>query len=606
MNTPWWRQPWVPFPGMGLLVLAAGGVFSGRFLPNGQGLLGHAYAVALPRLLDGVFWLRNNGLFDPPWFTPSFCGGIPAFANPGNPFYSIPQWLTLFMDPLQSIQVTFHLFALVGLFGMYLLLVRSFRCSSSTAWMGAVLFAFNGYYTHQMILGQIAVHSLMLTPWIAWLLTRPSAADSRRPWFFRLRLSSIAAASVLSAYVVWSGALFLVPSMLMVLMVIHLTLRGCNARVNDLFWSSFAVSLSLAAALSAAKWWPGIQFMNHLDPAPVPLSNLSGLDDAFVLLFRSLFFSPLDAQSLLPHVQDPAFPLDPNDHVFGLTPVPLVLLVLSSGLALQRFRGARGGIVVPRQRVTLWLVTVLLAVIPLAMAIGSPLWDPILRAAPIFREGVFLVHGWSAYVTLVILWVCIFHDRVDWSVSHRRELAFGAILMTLVFHGATDRGPLLQEGYDPNPILTRYRSDPGSAFIYQLSAMIDPETRQVVLPLSRNDSMVLGISMLFCNEPVWGPALQRFPFAPLAMGMVHATTDAGFNMKNPACYLAPLENQCKVGDHFRQREALDLFLHYRPFPFHKPQGQGFAEWIGLTALLLLLLMFLSSFKKKNRILPLRE
>ena len=116
------------------------------FYPNLQGKLGHDYALFLPKLLDGYFWYRANGLFAVPWFTPAFCGGIPLFPDPQSVYYSLPQWLSFVTDPLTSVYLTLLLFAALGFVGFYFLLRWVFRTTPWTALLGAGLFLFNGFY----------------------------------------------------------------------------------------------------------------------------------------------------------------------------------------------------------------------------------------------------------------------------------------------------------------------------------------------------------------------------------------------------------------------------------------------------------------------------
>lgn len=593
MDKRWQLPPWFRFVGIAFGALLAYHASFKDFFPNNQGFLGRDHAVFLPQLLDGTLWLNNNNFFNPPWFTPSFCGGLPAFANPGNVFYSVPQLLTMFLDPLKSVHGTFYLFAIIGFFGFYLLLNRSFGLSSPTSWLGATLFMFNGYYAHRMIIGQLTCHAFMLTPWVAWTLTS-SKNTTKADDLFGKHFGAIAAAGLLLAYVVWSGALFLLLPMLMALMIIGLTHRlGCAAGANA-FWFRLFAGFTLGMTLSAPKWWPGVQFLDHLGPAPTQLSNLKGLGEAFVLLTQSLFLSSPDLSTVAIASFPSSPPKDTGDFEFGITTVPLVLLIVGITMQIYRRRHENNRHIVPKDRLTLVLVIFIIAIIPLALSIHSPLWNPILRKAPIFREGVPMIHGWSTYVGVIILWSCLAYDRIKWTREQRTEQALVAIFLVLASNVWKDRDLYHQEKYDASPILLHYHTEkpPGwTGEINELVATIDPQTKLVTIPLQRNNVITFGQSMIFCNEPILGSGLQRFPFKPLVTGSVLRSTEAGFNMKNPACYLASHENQCKVGDHFQinQLDSLEKFSHYRPFPFNKPRGQETAERlseIGLFSLLL--------------------
>jgi hypothetical protein len=61
-----------------------------KFFPNNKELLGHDYEYFLPNFMFGKIWFANN-LLSIPWFTPSFCCGIPFYPDPQTMFYSLQQ-----------------------------------------------------------------------------------------------------------------------------------------------------------------------------------------------------------------------------------------------------------------------------------------------------------------------------------------------------------------------------------------------------------------------------------------------------------------------------------------------------------------------------------
>ena len=115
-------------------------IFVQPFFPNQNGNLGHDYQLYFPRMLTGVYYFTTNGLSVIPWFTPSCCGGTVLFAHPQSLFFSIPQFLNFYFDPIVSIQLTFMIFAALGLGGTFLLLRHTFALQEVTAIFGATLF----------------------------------------------------------------------------------------------------------------------------------------------------------------------------------------------------------------------------------------------------------------------------------------------------------------------------------------------------------------------------------------------------------------------------------------------------------------------------------
>ena len=137
-----------------------------RFFPNKLGGLGHDYAYWFPRMIAGTYWYMQNGLLSIPWFTPALNGGNLLYADPESIYFSVPQFLTFFVDPLASITITFVIFSFVGLWGFYWVLHKIFHCDFWSSLLGAALFLFNSFFTYRMIVGHLPYHAYMLMPWI--------------------------------------------------------------------------------------------------------------------------------------------------------------------------------------------------------------------------------------------------------------------------------------------------------------------------------------------------------------------------------------------------------------------------------------------------------
>ena len=154
-------------------------IFVQPFFPNQNGNLGHDYQLFFPRMLSGVYYFVTNGLSVIPWFTPACCGGSFLFAHPQSLFFSIPQFLNFYFDPIVSIQLTFMIFAVLGFWGTYLLLRYTFVLQEISAIFGASLFMFNGFFAYRMIIGHLDYHSVMLLPLISYFLIQPLVASNR-------------------------------------------------------------------------------------------------------------------------------------------------------------------------------------------------------------------------------------------------------------------------------------------------------------------------------------------------------------------------------------------------------------------------------------------
>ena len=139
------------------------------FFPNSKGLLGHDYSQYIPNLIFGKIWFYNNFL-SIPWFTPSFCCGIPFYPDPNTAYYSIPQFVFLIFDPVLSLKITFFIMSLIGYLGMYLLLRKNFKFDKYTSLLCASLFLFNGFFVYRAIAGPLI--SYIIVPLYCYFLIK--------------------------------------------------------------------------------------------------------------------------------------------------------------------------------------------------------------------------------------------------------------------------------------------------------------------------------------------------------------------------------------------------------------------------------------------------
>ena len=116
-----------------------------QFFPNSNGLAGHDYKQFIPNFMFGNIWFYNNFL-SIPWFTPSFCCGIPFFGDPQTMYYSFQQLIFLLFSPLLSLKIMFLFFSLISFLGVFFLMHKSFKKNIYISLIAASLFLFNGFF----------------------------------------------------------------------------------------------------------------------------------------------------------------------------------------------------------------------------------------------------------------------------------------------------------------------------------------------------------------------------------------------------------------------------------------------------------------------------
>ena len=552
-------------------------IFVQPFFPNQNGGLGHDYEMWFPRMLAGVYYFVTNGLSVVPWFTPSCCGGTVLFANPQYLFFSVPQFLNFYFDPVTSIQMTVMLFAALGFLGTYLLMRRTFALKENAAIFAAGLFLFNGFFAYRMIIGHLGYHSIMLLPLIAYFLLQPLDTRTR---IQELSMSIIAA--LLSSYVFYSGGVHLLLPMLLALSII-IILAGINHQElrYPIYRSILAVFLTLLICSS------------KLHVALATLSNFSrdyyllpGIENIFYALWvplKSLFFSAytwVDTNRIFVNSQ---WTIERHELELSLTFIPLILF-LWGGVNFFRKK-----IEIERKQKLLCVLLFIVCAIPLALNYYTPEWNKLLKQTPIIKNSVVLVRWYVIYIPLVLVIAAVVINKL----KYNRYLVPGMLLLLLLIKGYEDKSYYAEQGYDPrlsvyaHQQLMETKIVPPIEKISDVSSINTPEN----VTMAAGDAvMAFGLSQINCHESLFGYRHEEFKQKKLLQisQPIMQVKNGHFNMKNPACYVFPDENSCIPGDHFRadQKEDLLNFISYKGYEFSMPKTQHISNWISLITILI--------------------
>ncbi len=567
------------------------------YLPSQDGYLGPDYAYFLPQLLAGAFWFQNNGLFAVPWFTPAFCGGIPFYPNPQTLYYSLPQFLTFAVGPVQALQVTFVVFAAAGLAGFHLLLRKCFATSRWTALAGGVLFLFNGVYAYRFLIGHLTFHAFMLAPLVAACILAGSRGDGRR----RLLDTWVLCGALAFAYMFQSGMVHILPPVILAIVVIALV----HGLVFGIHWAPFlrlGLAGGIALGLSAAKLGAALAFIGLFPRDMLPLAGYGSLWQVFIVASTSLFVSPAvyaDFQWLL------NFAWYPDKHIrhgrheleYGITFLPALLM----GLWLIRRigQGLSGRVFFEaslRKGACVGAIAALLA-LPIVLNLYDPGWNALLKQIPLFRSSFTLTRWFCAYIPVAILLAALAFEYLWRGRRHRAAVALAMIGFVAGMNAATNRD---YYAYGPGSQYRAYRIEPvATAFVAAGEAAWRPTIdhidgpsefiNRLGGPLARDDdALASNGSELLCYEPIFGHRLEEFPFQSLRPGPALPANGNILNVKNPACMLYPAQNHCVPGTHFtaNERRQAANFLDYKPIAFEMPWWQHAANWINLSLLAL--------------------
>lgn len=566
-------KPWAVM----LLLLVIYHLIYRNFYPGPSGI-GHDYSYIFPMLLDNYRWFLNNG-WSVPWFTPGFCGGVPVFPDPQSMFYSLPQLLALFTDPLTAVYLNMLVFCGAGLFGMYLLLRHVFRCSDATALLGAGLFAFNGFFAYRMLVGHLPFHGVMLAPWLALaLLWSPESSRYAGP----ARLIAGVLGGAVLAYWVNAGMATMVPPTLIAIagiVAIHGIAGGS--------WRGFGYRCLLVGivglGLSLSKISAVFAFMDAVPRTGYLLPGMDSVWQAVRLAATSLFLSPSDiAQGAQPHMANVQWFMDRHELEYGVTIVPVIIALLVLAFWCWRvLRGATKLTMLAPARLGWMLLLGVVLMVPIAVNTYTPDWNAFLKQLPFISSASNLFRWFYIYVPLVAVATAILLERAPLSQQVRTGLALSALAAALALHIATDQQYYKNQPYQPTPIVTAYNEMLASHKVKPISGIAVHRDQQgkILMTGFRNDMVAEGLSQLACYNPVFGYRLENFPVKTLHPGPLSDVSDGRFNVKDPACYVFPAENACAPGDHFTVSRLEDAkrFTRYVPYYFVRSQRQVWAD-----------------------------
>ena len=564
-------------------------IFIEPFFPNHTGGLGHDYRSVMSDMLTGFFHYHLNPLGTVPWFTPASCGGNMFIAGVANHYINLLQWLFFYLEPLYAIKITFIVFAMAGFAGTYWLLKDCFHTDRASALVGASIMLFNGFFAYRMIIGHVGFHSFMLAPAIAYFLMA-----SR--WHMAARLT--VPALLFSYMILSSGVYTLVPTLLMI-GAVFLTLQLRHESLQWQVWSLLFAALLLAFVISAFKISLSFNVAQNFDRSQYALPGVPGLLQAIWLPIRLLFISTPDwmeeTRFLFVNYD---WNIGRHELEMGVGWVTLPLL----GFALYRLAISEH---LRRPLAPVWLLGILVALlIPVVLNYYTPAWNEFLKSVPIVKSFSLFVRFYAVYIPLVALWAALAMARLP---RHRVPVAAGVIVILVATNGLADKSHYHQENYDPTLIKNHhvaFLADPSlmpPVNMVTFAAGIHYADKQVRL---KNETFVYGASNINCFNDIFGYRLEDFPQVELLKPEVSVldVTDGRFNLKNPACYIFPEENQCEPGDHFLVSQEQDLreFVHYRNYRFNMPGYQLALNWLGLVTFVGVFLVAMAGLYRSRR------
>lgn len=563
-----------------LLLLAYHLIFRDYFpLPNGR--MGHDYVLTLTGLLDGYIWFRNNGFIEPPWFTPSFCGGQAFFADPQAGFYYLPQFLTFVMDPLQAVYWAFLIFAALGFWGMYLFSRSCLNQGRTSALLASTVFMFNGFYASRMLIGHYGYQSFMLVPLIAYLLLKSEPTDK----FATRNIHYSVLAGLLIAYWFHSGlTTLMIPAALAVISLGCLLQIRRKTNIAPRFLARGIAAGIIAICLCASKLNANMSLLANFSRDYYLLPGISDIGGLLSFAFQSLFYSSSHVyQTASPLWRNIQWAALPHELAYNLSPISLTIIIVGLGshlLISQRHPEPRNKLVLS-QKLGYALITII-CTFPLLLLYYSPWWNEILKSLPLVGSTTAPFRWLIIFIPLISVLAGMACEPLE---KHRKTIVLLALVGIPTFSMLEDRSYYKAEDFNPGEAIDFYNT-------IKLGG-VEPRIQQIGTPTPDNDQISKGISPAYCYNPLYGYRQEKLVIAPLVPGPVTNITPSGtLNLHNPACLVFPKENNCKPWDAFSTSQSAELtsFSSYKPYNFAKSSRQHAADLITTCTIVILLIV----------------
>ena len=573
-----------------------------QFFPNFKNLVGHDYQQFIPNLMFGKIWFQNNFL-SVPWFTPSFCCGIPFFADPQSMYYSIPQIIFLIFDPILSIKIIFIILSAFSYVGTFLLIRKNFKFNIYISLLCASLFLFNGFFVYRAIAGHVAYLSYIFVPLYCFFLINSTQNKSN---YIYLVLSSIVFANFFHS---GSG-----PIILIIFISILTVLLLYSHLENSLkVFFKFFQSLILGVLISLSKITASLFFLNNF-PRQYPATEFNSLASFIKTFFLSLFLKPnhKDFNESITSM----FPFGIHEMEYSVSVVPIVLIFFIYFMDKKFLR-------LNYYNIRFIILLFIIFLIPILLNVNFLNQFQIIAKIPILNSTWVQFRWMAIYILPIIIISGLLVENFKLDLNQKKYLVIILILVLLVQNLIKDNSWHFDD--------QRYSVKNAMDFSTKIRNGIDLEIIGPAILLdksgspkkvnNKNDMLFFSYSPLLCYQPIFGYGLEKLNAKQITFNSKQLLQDGSimyysnkldekdghFMLFNPSCFLYPKENNCSPGDTFKisEKEKLIQFANYKKFKFKQNNIQIFSNYISFFTFVVCLLylvyrltIFIYDLKKK--------
>ncbi len=586
------------------------GVFIIWLLNRDYPIIGHDYRLFMPYMLDSYLHQKINGL-TVQWYTPSFAGGRPVFANPQDLQFSLPQFLLWIVNPWVAIQASILTFISIGFIATYYFLKKIIGLGSFAGILGAVFFVANGFFFEHMAAGHVTFQPFPLFAVIVVILFHPNLPL----WLARVLFSLVITIIIYTG--IHTIPFFLLSSALLfpILYLIRPSLINWKRVSSITVWGGILSILVCGSRISAVVSF--MHFFPRLAQDNYTTNLLTGTVGIIRQLLGTMNLTPV--YRLLYFVNPNVFPSQSVVDMATSTGTPYGYWELDASLSPVLFLLLAGGAVrflytrpdfkarINGKKLIAISCLVLATWMTIEFILAKGIIYPLLRDLPILSSLRVNVRNISALIFPLSLVGAVIFDRwtTKWK-SKKKQLAVfllldGIALAALLTYywvptkyavvavysiDQTDYRPI-QETYDA----IRYKGE-----TFPVKTVIPNAEPWTVFQL--NASSTIDPYNTFFKQ-LTGDQIT------LHAGSVYDVTGGYFNIINPTGYLFPNANHSKMFERIAVSDEATFqdFINRRQPGWKLPLYQEVFGWSSLITLIAEILFLVLFILKKSIKLP---
>ena len=554
-----------------------------KFFPNSKNFLGHDYEAFIPYLAFGKIWFLNNFL-SIPWFTPSFCCGIPYFADPQSMYYSIQQFIFIIFSPILSIKIIFFIFSLFGYLGTFLLMRRGFKLDAYSSLLCSCLFLFNGFFVYRVISGHLAYLSYIFIPLYCYLVIQSSKNLNNLKYLY------IVLSALVFAHFFHSGSgpiiLIIFTSILIVFLIYSLLQNSFK------IFFQFVQSLIMGTLISLSKITATLFFLTNF-PRNYPPTEFTSLISYIKTFFFSFFLQP-NIQYFNKNLES-TFPFGLHEIEYGISIIPLILIFLFIFLNIKNYKKLH-------LNTKIFFLFFGIFLLPILLNVNLLNQFQFMQKIPILNSTWTQFRWMAIYIIPLIIMSGFILEKINIDFNKKKYLVITLIFVLMTQNLLRDKTwHINDQKYNMKNIIDFSKRIKNGADVeikgpaVLMDALGSPKKIN-----NKNDMFFFSYSPLLCYQPIFGYGLEKLNAKKITFNSKQVfqnntyllfsdkldSKDGNLMFFNPSCFLFPDENNCAIGDTFKvsEKDKLLKFTRYEKFEFNQNKIQIFSNYISILVL----------------------